>query len=137
MRVLVVDDDPVYREMLAALLEEWALDVTSVPDGTQAMKALRESGEFSIALLDWMMPGMDGYEVCSRLRGEKHLESLYVMIVTGNRQREDILRVIVVGADDYLIKPFEPVDLKIRIRNAMRVLGLQEEIRSLKQLLPA
>jgi len=123
--------------MLAALLEEWALDVTSVPDGTQAMKALRESGEFSIALLDWMMPGMDGYEVCSRLRGEKHLESLYVMIVTGNRQREDILRVIVVGADDYLIKPFEPVDLKIRIRNAMRVLGLQEEIRSLKQLLPA
>jgi len=119
------------------VLGKWGYQVDARVDGDDAFASLSAVEGPRLALLDWMMPGMDGYEVCSRLRGEKHLESLYVMIVTGNRQREDILRVIVVGADDYLIKPFEPVDLKIRIRNAMRVLGLQEEIRSLKQLLPA
>lgn len=132
MRILIADDDPVYRELLSGLLEEWAFEIVTVSDGAQALKALQDDSQFSIAVLDWMMPGMDGYEVCSRLRADERLEGLYVLIVTGSRKKEEILRVVVAGADDYLIKPFEPVDLKIRIRNAQRVLNLQEEVRNLK-----
>ena len=132
MRILVADDDPVYRELLSGLLQEWSFEVVTACDGLEALDAFRAGRDFSIVTLDWMMPGLDGYQVCTRLRDEAGEGGPYVIIVTGNREREEILRVVVAGADDYLIKPFDPVDLKIRIRNALRIINLQEELRELK-----
>jgi DNA-binding response OmpR family regulator len=74
-----------------------------------------------------MMPGLDGYEVCRRVRERYGSQRPYILLMTGNSKREEILKVIVAGADDYLLKPFEPLDLQIRLRLAMRVLRLQAE----------
>ena len=132
MQVLVADDDPVFRALLQRLLEEWHFDVLTAADGLDAWEVLRRDDAPRLVLLDWMMPGMDGYEVCKRMRGRKGGKSTYVIIVTGSRMKDDIMQVVLAGADDYLIKPFEPADLKIRLRNGVRVLHLQEDLDALK-----
>ncbi|MBL7134086.1 MAG: response regulator transcription factor [Phycisphaerae bacterium] len=133
MRVLVADDDPVFRALVQRLLQEWRFDVVIATDGAEAWEILRRDDAPRLVLLDWMMPGMDGYEVCKMMRDLKGRKNLYVMMVTGGRKKDDIMKVVLAGADDYLIKPFDPVDLKIRLRNAMRVLHLQEDLDELKR----
>ena len=133
MRVLVADDDPVFRTLSQRLLQEWHFDVVLATDGTEAWEILERDDPPRLVLLDWMMPGMDGYEVCKMMRNLKGRKNVYVMIVTGTRKKDDIMKVVLVGADDYLIKPFDPVDLKIRLRNAMRVLHLQDDLDELKR----
>jgi len=133
MKILIADDDPIYRELMGGLLSGWSFDVVQADDGAQAMRLLREDPTVRLALLDWMMPEMDGYEVCRRLRAQSEYDDLYVVMVTGTRDRNQILQVILAGADDYLIKPFDPMDLKIRIRNAIRLINLQDELRQKAQ----
>ncbi len=132
MRVLVADDDPVFSALMQRLLQEWRFDVVLAADGTKAWEILRGDDPPRLVLLDWMMPGMDGYEVCKMMRNQKGRKNVYVMIVTGTRKKDDIMKVVLAGADDYLIKPFDPVDLKIRMRNAMRVLHLQDDLHKMK-----
>ncbi len=134
MRVLVADDDPVFCALMQRLLQGWHFDVVLVADGVEAWEILRGDDPPRLVLLDWMMPGMDGYEVCKMMRNQKGRKNVYVMIVTGTRKKDDIMKVVLAGADDYLIKPFDPVDLKIRLRNAMRVLHLQDDLDELKRI---
>ncbi len=133
MRVLVADDDPVFCALMQRLLQGWHFDVVLATDGAEAWEILRGDDPPRLVLLDWMMPGMDGYEVCKMMRNQKGRKNVYVMIVTGTRKKDDIMKVVLAGADDYLIKPFDPVDLKIRMRNAMRVLHLQDDLHKIKQ----
>ncbi len=133
MKILIADDDPIYRELMSGLLSRWSFDVVLAGDGAQAMRLLSEDRTVRLALLDWMMPELDGYEVCRRLRAQSEYDDLYVVMVTGTRDRDQILQVILAGADDYLIKPFDPMDLKIRIRNAIRLINLQDELRQKAQ----
>ena len=133
MRILVADDDPVFRTLSQRLLQQWHFDVVLATDGTEAWEILQGDDPPRLVLLDWMMPGMDGYEVCKMMHDQKDRKNVYVMIVTGSRKKDDIMKVVLVGADDYLIKPFDPVDLKIRLRNAMRVLHLQDDLNELKR----
>ena len=135
MRILVADDDPVYRSLVEGLLREWHFEPVLAADGAEAWRILQHDDPVCLVLLDWMMPGMDGFEVCKRIRREGRLGNTYILIMTGSRKKEDILKVVVAGADDYLIKPFDPVDLKIRLRNAMRMLHLQEELAELRRAL--
>jgi DNA-binding response OmpR family regulator len=134
MRVLVADDDPVFRALSQRLLQEWHFDVVLASDGEEALEILQSDDHPRLVLLDWMMPGMDGYEVCKQMRNQKGRGNAYIIIVTGTRKKDDIMKVVLAGADDYLIKPFDLVDLKIRLRNAMRVLHLQDDLDELKRI---
>lgn len=133
MQVLVADDDPVYRHLLQELLEQWHLNVVVAADGSAAWEIMQQEHPPALVILDWMMPGLDGFEVCSKIRNESAEKNIYVLIVTGSSKKEEVLRVVVAGADDYLLKPFDPSELKIRLRNAMRVLRLQDELDELRR----
>jgi DNA-binding response OmpR family regulator len=128
MQVLVADDDPVYRALLGRLLDELHIDVAMASDGAEAWEILQRQGPPGIAILDWNMPGLDGYEVCRLARQTGNGSLPYILLMTSNGNREALLRIIVAGADDYLLKPFEPLDLKIRLRTAIRIVSLEEQL---------
>jgi DNA-binding response OmpR family regulator len=128
MQVLVADDDPVYRNMLKGLLEEWHFDVRFAVDGDEAWAILQQPDAPELVILDWKMPKMDGYEVCRLIREARGSDVPYVLLMTVQTKREDLLKILVAGVDDYLLKPFEPLDLKIRLRTAIRILDLQKAV---------
>jgi DNA-binding response OmpR family regulator len=128
MHILIADDDPVYRNLLSGLLQQWSFTFDAVSNGRQAWEILQHTDSPKLAILDWKMPEMDGFEVCRRTRQVKGDRVPYILLMTGNSKREELLRVLVAGADDYILKPFEPLDLKIRLRLAMRVLDLEERV---------
>src|SRR5581483_7508144 len=128
MRALVADDDRVGATMLARSLNRWGLDVTVAVDGTGAWDILESDGTYSMAILDWEMPGTDGPELCRRIRANEARSHLYVMLVTGRDTRADIVTGLDAGADDYLIKPFDPDELRARVHVGMRVLSLQDRL---------
>lgn len=129
MRVLVADDDPTYRTLVTDLLTQWNFEVVQASDGRQAWEIMRRADAPSLVILDWRMPGMDGFEVAKTIRSEKPDASIFILLITGSRHKEEVMRVMVCGADDYLMKPFDPVDLKIHLRMATRLLHLQEELK--------
>jgi len=131
MRALIADDDPAYRTLLADLLAEWDFEVVLASDGMKALGVMRGRDCPRLVLLDWEMPGADGFEVAKSIRAEQHGSGPYILMITSNRKKQDLMRVLVCGADDYLIKPFDPMDLKIHLRSAMRILSLQEELEAL------
>jgi DNA-binding response OmpR family regulator len=135
MHVLIAEDDPVYRALLEELLSSWGYDVVKADDGQQAWEAIQSRDDIQIAVLDWLMPELDGYEVCRRIRQDSRRQGLYTILVTGHRERDEIVKVLVAGADDYILKPFEPLDLKIRLRVAMRVINLEAELAELRRSL--
>ena len=128
MHILLADDDPVYRNLLAGLLQQWDFSFVVAENGRQAWDILRQDDSPKLAILDWMMPEMDGFEACRLVRQVKGDLVPYILLMTGNGRREELVRVMVAGADDYILKPFEPLDLKIRLRLAMRVLDLEERV---------
>jgi len=132
MRILIADDDPTYRALLSDLLEQWGYEPLVCEDGEQAMDALQGPTAPNLAIVDWMMPGLDGFELCRRVREMDGGGDVYILLATGSRLKEEIIRVVVAGADDYIIKPFEPQDLQIRLRAAQRILDLRHEVRQLQ-----
>jgi len=132
MRILIADDDPVFRTLVKDLLAEWGYDTVSACDGVEAWRALEAEDAPELLVLDWMMPGLDGFDLCRKVRADAAKERVYIILMTGGRKKEEIIRVLVAGADDYLIKPFEPVDLKIRLRAAQRILDLRREVAQLR-----
>ena len=133
MRVLVADDDPTYRSLLQELLTGWHYEVILASDGQEALEVMADDDSPQLVLLDWEMPEIDGFEVARAIRGGSAGRRAYVLMITGSKQKEDIMQVLVCGADDYLIKPFDPIDLKIHLRSAMRILHLQEELDELRK----
>jgi len=133
MHVLIADDDPVYRQLMEDLLRQWGIRTTVVSDGDEAWTAIQRDWTLDVAILDWMMPGMDGYEVCRRIKEDKSRE-VYIILITGSRLKDEIIKVLVAGADDYILKPFEALDLKVRFRNTMTILALRSEIAELRQM---
>lgn len=131
MHVLIADDDPVYRNLLEDLLRQWDFEVTSTSDGNEAWQVIQRDDTVKLAILDWMMPGMDGCEVCQKIG-----QGIYTILITGTRLKDDVIKVLIAGADDYIIKPFEPLDLKIRLRAAMRIINLEAKVAELCKSLP-
>ena len=132
MHVLIADDDPVYRQLVDDLLRQWGITTTVVSDGDQAWAAFQRDTTLDVAILDWVMPGIDGYEVCRRVKQDTSRD-VYIILITGSRLKDEIIRVLIAGADDYIMKPFETLDLKVRLRNAMTVLALRSEVAELQQ----
>ena len=128
-RVLVVDDSPVYRHLINGHLREWGFEVTLANSGLDGWKILQLAGGPSLVLLDWVMPGMDGVELCRKIRGTGSADSyVYIILLTAKDSRSDLLRALEAGADDYLVKPFDEQELKARLLVGKRILGLQQEL---------
>jgi diguanylate cyclase (GGDEF)-like protein len=128
VRLLIAEDDPVSRRLLEATLTKWGYQVIACPDGTAAWQALQRSDAPSLAILDWMMPGMDGVQVCREVRMRAREPYIYLILLTAKNQKSDIITGLEAGADDYIIKPFDANELRMRLRAGRRILDLQAEL---------
>ena len=128
MRVVIAEDDRVTGEILARTLQRWNYQTTLVGDGADAWERLRAATDPTLAILDWMMPGMDGPDVCRRVRAELPLANMYLLLVTARESRGDVVAGLDAGADDYIIKPFDPDELRARVAVGARVLALQQKL---------
>ncbi len=128
MQVLIAEDDRVTGEILARTLQRWGHETIVVGDGLRAWNHLRETTDPTLAVLDWMMPEMDGPDVCRRVRAQLPLANMYLLLVTARESRGDVVAGLDAGADDYIIKPFDPEELRARVAVGIRVLGLQQKL---------
>lgn len=131
MRILIADDSIVSRHLLEATLRKWSYDVVVACDGQEAWQHLSGEDPPRLAILDWVMPGLSGPEVCKRVREQAKSEELnytYLLLLTSKSQREDLIEGMEAGADDYLTKPFDQHELKVRLRAGSRVIELQREL---------
>ncbi len=134
MRILIADDDPVSRRLLEGTLVRMGHSVVAVADGTTAIKGLMAADGPRLAILDWMMPGIDGLGVCREIR-EKSKPYIYIILLTARDKREDMLVALDAEVDDFLTKPLDQVELRVRLRSGARVLHLQEHLLETQKLL--
>jgi DNA-binding response OmpR family regulator len=130
MRVLIAEDEPISRRVLEATLERWGYQVIVTTDGAQAWDQLSQDDAPRLVVLDWMMPGLDGPEVCRRVRARPDGNTFYLLLLTAKAQVQDIVSGLSAGADDYVSKPFNRDELQARIKNGRRVIELQQQLRS-------
>jgi two-component system, cell cycle response regulator len=128
MRILVVDDDPVALEPLVERLRQWAHDVVPFSDAEAAWEELKDGPTPNVVILDWMLPGMSGLDLCRKLRAVPDSPYVYVIVLTGKTAREDLLEGFEAGADDFLTKPFDWEELRARLRAGERIVDLQNEL---------
>src|SRR5208282_5305454 len=129
MQILVVEDSPVYRHLLASHLQEWGFPFTMANNGTEAWTLLQRPDCPKLVLLDWVLPDIDGVELCRRIRLAATANSYsYVILLTGKDDKKDMLEAMQAGADDYLVKPFDQLELKARLLVGKRIVGLHEEL---------
>lgn len=128
MRILIAEDDRVARRLLEHKLTSWGYEVISFSNGAEAWRALNSEDPPSLAILNWMMPGMDGIEICRELRKQKRSHYTYIILLTARDRKCDIVEGIEAGADDYVTKPFNPHELKVRIRAGRRILEMYGEL---------
>lgn len=129
MRILIADDDTVTRQLVQMLLVKWEYDVTAVDNGRDAHACLVDQDGPSLAILDWMMPGLDGPDVCKKVRASNPKRPLYLILLTTLEKKDNIIQGLESGADDYLAKPFDPGELRARVRAGERVVNLESDLR--------
>jgi putative two-component system response regulator len=126
MKILTAEDNSFYRIALQATLAEWGYEVVAIGDGVAAYEALRQEDGPKLALLDWVMPGMEGVRVCRKIRRLQLAEPPYLIVLTAQRGgKENIVTALANGADDYVVKPFDREELKARLQVGARIVGLQ------------
>jgi DNA-binding response OmpR family regulator len=131
MRILVAEDDAVTRKLLESSLGRLGLDVIAAADGNaawSALETLKGKDAPELALLDWMMPGLEGIQILRRLRTTPGFELLYVILLTSRTDKEDVAYGLAAGANDYIAKPFDPSELEARIRVGERMVKLQRSL---------
>jgi phosphoserine phosphatase RsbU/P len=128
MHALIADDDRIAREILARNLRQWGFEVVSAGDGGKAWSYLETMSGPTLAIVDWMMPELDGPSICSRMRAERPTANVYLMLLTSLEGRSDIVAGLNAGADDYIVKPFDPEELRARVNVGVRILTLQERL---------
>ena len=125
MKVLIAEDDPVSRRLLQASLIKWGYDVTVTAHGKEAWQALQDPDPPPLLILDWLMPEMDGTEVCRQVRHSPVHQSAYIILLTSRGSKVDIVQGLEAGADDYVTKPFDHGELRARVQVGSRVIRLQ------------
>ena len=132
-RIVVADDDPTSRRLLKHLLEKWGFEVLLVEDGLKAWEIVRLQNLPSIAILDWVMPGLDGLELCRKIRALNRQHYTYIMMLTSKMERASLIESLRAGVDDYLTKPFDAAELQGRLLVAERTLRFQNELIAAKE----
>jgi diguanylate cyclase (GGDEF)-like protein len=135
MRILIADDSLVSRHLLEVTLRNWGYEVVVACDGTEAWKILQTDNAPSIAILDWMMPGQTGPEVCRMVRQKAMEPYTYILLLTSRSLKEDVVAGMDSGADDYLTKPFDQHELKVRLRAGTRIVDLQAQLLATREAL--
>lgn len=128
MKILVAEDDPVTRRMLEAYLVKWGYEALIVADGQKAWQLLQQDQAPRLAILDWMMPGMDGTSICREVRKSNLQPYIYLILLTARGYKQDVIAGLEAGADEYLTKPFDPYELKARLRSGARIVELQDSL---------
>ena len=128
MRILIAEDDLTSRTLLDAILSKEGYQVTAVADGAQAWQAMQEPGAPSLAVLDWMMPRIDGLEVARRVRALPTDRPPYLIMLTTRAEKSSIIAGLDAGANDYLSKPFDPGELRARVQAGRRMIEMQEAL---------
>jgi phosphoserine phosphatase RsbU/P len=139
MKILVAEDDPISRRLLESRLQRQGHQVELVEDGIAAWAALERDPVLSIAILDWMMPGLTGPEICQRVRRSYSARQTYLILLTARTAKQDLVEGLSAGADDYITKPFDFEELRARVQVGERVIRLQqslnERVRELEEAL--
>jgi sigma-B regulation protein RsbU (phosphoserine phosphatase) len=125
MKILIAEDNLTTRRILESILVKWNYDVVSACDGNEAWEKLQEKDPPKLIILDWMMPGINGVEICRRLRRADPAEPMYIILLTARDDKNDIVEGLGAGADDYIAKPFDKDELRARIDVGRRVVELQ------------
>ena len=129
MRILLAEDSKVYRHLIVNCLKEWDFNFVVADNGQAAWECLESDWAPTLALLDWVLPGVSGLEICQRIRSRTQNEQyVYTIVLTAKNQRRDLLEAMEAGADDYLAKPFDPLELKARLLAGKRIILLQREL---------
>jgi DNA-binding response OmpR family regulator len=137
MRALIADDDVVLRHALCRQLAKWDFEPAAYADGLAVRAAIRECGLPDIALIDWNMPGVDGLTVCQEIRSAPSGADVYIILITSNSSKHEIVHGLTAGADDYVVKPFDWGELRARVRVGARTTALHkllaERVRELEE----
>jgi diguanylate cyclase (GGDEF)-like protein len=128
MKILVAEDEAVSLRLIETMLGRWGYEVVAVRDGLEALRLLQQPDAPQLAILDWMMPGLDGIELCKQIRQNRSEPYTYILLLTGKNTRYDMIEGLDAGADDYVVKPYDPQELQVRLRTGKRILFLQEQL---------
>jgi len=128
MKILIAEDDTISRRLLESFLRKWGYDVLVTSDGVEAWKAMQEPKAPNLVISDWMMPNMDGLELCGNIRAMEKSGYTYFIILTAKGRKEDVIEGLEAGADDFLIKPFDQEELKYRVKIGERIIRLEHRI---------
>jgi two-component system, cell cycle response regulator len=133
MEVLIADDSHVSRTLLRGALSRWGYEVTEASDGDQAWEILAAPDPPRLAILDWVMPGMTGPEVCKRVREARREPYTYILLLTSKTSKEETVEGMEAGADDYILKPFHEHELQVRLRAGKRIVDLQSDLMNARE----
>jgi two-component system cell cycle response regulator len=128
VKILIAEDDVTSRLLLKRVLENWGYEVAATKDGAEALQALQAEDAPRLAILDWMMPGMDGVDVCRRLRARETLQPPYIILLTALGEKASVVTGLEAGADDYVGKPYDPDELRARLEVGRRLVELNDEL---------
>jgi diguanylate cyclase (GGDEF)-like protein len=135
VKILLAEDDDISRHILRETVRRWGYDVVTADDGLEAWRLLQEKDAPKLAILDWIMPGMDGIDVCRRIRDEIKEPYVYVLLLTSKSEKQDIIEGMGAGADDYILKPFDPQELRMRLSAGRRIIELQAQLLATRESL--
>ncbi len=139
MRILIAEDDITSRVLLKRMLAKWGYEVVVTKDGNEAWEALQAKDAPRLAILDWIMPGLDGVEVCRKVRQLDVSNPTYIILLTIRTSKKDIIAGLEAGADDYISKPYNTDELRVRVKVGERITTLQsalaEQVHSLQEAL--
>ena len=129
MKVLIAEDDHISGRLLESRLNNWGHEVLVTRDGSEAWEVLKRPDAPQLAILDWMMPEMDGVDVCQKVRDKKEGPFIYIILLTAKIRKDEVSEGLSAGADDYVTKPFDPKELRARVDVGIRMIDLHNQLR--------
>ena len=127
MKLLIAEDDPISKRVLRKTLEKWGHTVYTAQNGEEALAVIKQN-DIKLVIADWLMPVLDGLELCSKIRSLSDIGYIYIILLTSKDTKEDIIKGLDAGADDYVVKPFVWEEIKVRLRNGERILDLEKKL---------
>jgi two-component system, cell cycle response regulator len=128
MKILIVDDEQISRRILEAMLKKWGYETMSAENGAEAWELMQKPDAPNLVVSDWMMPHMDGIELCEKIRGIERPGYVYFILLTTKAEKKDVIQGLESGADDFIVKPFDHEELRSRVKIGERIIKLEQKI---------